>query len=495
MNYLDATFTIGLIFFSDIAAMHIGSTSDVQVIGWIVIIILLATVSMVPIAIFYVICRCFRPRGKKVFQFFLCHVRTETGSLCRLLKMELQENPRVHREVFFDADSLEPVDTCMNYIAAELDCFVVVLSRSTLYMSWCVAEICVAFKKHVDTVPICLEGYQPLTATMLDYYLTDFHDLQVLTHQGLTESTVKDAVLWVDSKERIQIPHTVGPWIGRDLALMLLAPQRFGTLMNSPHPPHRDDTQIAIVADLRTCESVASAGIIRKLLAARMVYAQKCLVTDILMEGQSLPSTTTTVVFVATSKAMHAPSVVHQLLAAADKGLKVLPMVCEEGFAVPTGSMFKDYPTERLPPHEDGSPRAKIELVRLMETLFKDPAIIIRTKAAPMSALHMAANEAATRILQQRVRNVHLKTRSKDSGKGRDHHFNRWHSRDQIRSEFYSSGYGLEESKSACSGFTLEIIPSVSSSESPSEDLSISQQYSLPVAPLTHLGDDWVGDF
>ena len=45
-------------------------------------------------------------RHGKTFQFFLCHHKDGAGAFTRILKMRLQGDPRVTRQVFLDSDNL-----------------------------------------------------------------------------------------------------------------------------------------------------------------------------------------------------------------------------------------------------------------------------------------------------------------------------------------------------------------------------------------------------
>ena len=75
------------------------------------------------------------------YQYFLGHHKLSAGNLVRLLKMSLQQSPKVLKKVLVDSDDLNDLGNLFNYVACETDALVVVYSAEILSRPWCIGEV------------------------------------------------------------------------------------------------------------------------------------------------------------------------------------------------------------------------------------------------------------------------------------------------------------------------------------------------------------------
>jgi len=406
------------------------SVEDVNTkgVGYLIVVVMSGCILMVPAIFAYVIYRKFGPKAKN-FQYFLCHAKAEAGCFCRLLKMELVELPQVKREVFLDADNLDDLDKLLSYVGHDLDTLLVLLSKSTLHRAWCAGEVTVARKHQVNTLPIEVPGYEKMDAEQLTQYLDSVTGLEVLVEAGLSPDMVLQAVTHVTNMEKILLPTELHPQHAQLLAQMVVSGKVSGSLASSNGKTGKAVTRMgsaasmggiaAILADRLSLEALASASIIKRLVGPKVMHEDDSRHMEIIVETSQeiLPLDTKMVVLVGTNGSLLSPPIVLALFVAADRNLKVLPIVCEDHFNYPTVKMFDAFSEESLPTRQDGTTRTREDVVALMQDVFKEIAISMRTRSASRTLLDVAANEAAKRILSRQVHAVKASRTSRSSGR------------------------------------------------------------------------------
>ena len=80
----------------------------------------------------------FRKRSKR-YQFFLTHHKQSSGSVARLIKLELQQ--RCQNSVFLDTDDLASLAHLFATLSRNVETLVVIATSNLLKRKWCVGEI------------------------------------------------------------------------------------------------------------------------------------------------------------------------------------------------------------------------------------------------------------------------------------------------------------------------------------------------------------------
>lgn len=133
--------------------------SSMIVCSLVLCCILLALVSL---SIFTLAEHWFRKRRKR-YDFFLSHHKQSSGSVARMMKLELQQHGLA---VFLDTDDLFSLSDLFGTLTQNVEALVVIASPKVLTRKWCLGEIVTANLHNVNTVVVALPNFHFPDASM-----------------------------------------------------------------------------------------------------------------------------------------------------------------------------------------------------------------------------------------------------------------------------------------------------------------------------------------
>ena len=127
----------------------------------------------------------------KRFHFFLCHHKQMSGSLARLLKMEMQLRGS---DVFLDADDLTDLTQLLPVVAEHVDTLLIVATNRLIARKWCLAEIVTARMNNVPTVLLTLPDFFPPSDHFIKAFETSTTDMSDLAVHGFSMADIGDTL-------------------------------------------------------------------------------------------------------------------------------------------------------------------------------------------------------------------------------------------------------------------------------------------------------------
>lgn len=262
LNWVAVCFeAVTLVFLNIVAFMVDAGETNIEVVGWICVAMIICAVSSIPIVLIYAACKRFGKLRKR-FAFFLCQCKTEAGAFARWLKMELLSCPSVSQEVFLDADNLDSLDDLLNVVAMDVQTLCVLGTKSVYLRAWCVGEITSATSNGVPGVLLSLPGHTKLSEGDIAQFYTLVPDIERLFSSGMGLELVKKALLALMAKEAIEIPHG----ISSSMMSLLASALAEGETTAEIEVAHRvqETSNTPIVVDATNFEANAAAHVLEK---------------------------------------------------------------------------------------------------------------------------------------------------------------------------------------------------------------------------------------
>ena len=95
-------------------------------------------------------------KRRKRYDFFLTHHKQSSGSVARMMKLELQQRGLA---VFLDTDDLLSLSDLFGTLTQDVEALVVVASPTVLTRKWCLGEIVTANLQNVSTMVVALPDF------------------------------------------------------------------------------------------------------------------------------------------------------------------------------------------------------------------------------------------------------------------------------------------------------------------------------------------------
>ena len=95
-------------------------------------------------------------KRRKRYDFFLTHHKQSSGSVARMMKLELQQRGLA---VFLDTDDLLSLSDLFGTVTQDVEALVVVASPKVLTRKWCLGEIVMANLQNVNTMVVALPDF------------------------------------------------------------------------------------------------------------------------------------------------------------------------------------------------------------------------------------------------------------------------------------------------------------------------------------------------
>lgn len=366
-------------------------------------------------------------RRRKPFKYFLCHHKAGAGSFARLLKMKLEEAKSVR--AFLDSDDLVDAAKLFDYVGTESERFVILASPDILTRKWCVGEMVTAHSNNVPTVLVTLPGFNLPDDNFIQHYDSHVPEISALAAHGISLEMVQETLRWLHTSRQVALPNLLSASsldsflpqlrssragllgtesrLGRTATQNMLASFSLSALGGSLKLPELK-SNLAIVVQQSNFEAAAAAQILQKLLAPMLMHLPRSYPT-ILPEGENgLPSDVETVLLLFTSGCMHDVSFSSRVALAANRQLKRMLVISEEGFRFPEEELLHSAGMQMASAFagifDDPSVAAE-NYMQAVRSTFSDIAIVFNPQSlsSTKEVLQAKAKQIADRLLNGKL--------------------------------------------------------------------------------------------
>jgi len=223
----------------------------------------------------YALCMryCRRRRSNKML---LCHRRSSTGALGRLLQLCADQHLKTsfsgRSRVLLDGDLLEGLDKLYEIIANDTEKMVVIACDQLWESALCIGELTIARLKAVPTMALQLPKYrQPSPAEVVQGAINGGSGCEDLTSHGISRAMVEDTVHNFGDLPRIHLLDTMSKAYAEKLASALTTTDSNNVMPVAFEPDHAGEHKsVCIIASMQEVEDAATAYLLLKFLARRL---------------------------------------------------------------------------------------------------------------------------------------------------------------------------------------------------------------------------------
>jgi len=330
-------------------------------------------------------------RGRrKPWHFFLSHQKSTSGSLARLLKIQLLKRSS-RFTTFMDTDNLRDLRELFGCVR-DTHTFVFLASPGIERRKWCVGEIVTAKLHDIRTIMLRWPAFQEPDERFRENLTFAIPGIEILASYGMSLLDVSETLKWLHTVETIPMPPTLNlETMGRicDSLTRTVAPR-----VEEPLMP-----DCIIVADPDNVEAVATAYVLHEMLMSAVNTAMRCSLPCVLKKGQGIPESTMKALLICSTGCLQSFHLSNWLLDLHDMERAVIPIIAEPGFVVPTEFDEGNRPVEDERSHKYDE---------VVQAIFKE----IATVFAPQSY------SSTQEDLELRARQIAFRVQSKSSKQG-----------------------------------------------------------------------------
>jgi hypothetical protein len=408
--------TIMMILMMNLAGFFVTDVDTSAIAIMCSILVILCLSSLLGLILYASAPRCMS-MGKN-FSHFICHHKGGAGSFARLLKVVLQEKLGAKKRVFIDCDDLQDIGMLFEYVGSQSETIVVLMSKELLLRPWCIGELVTAHLK-------CKES-QVATVRFPDFdipkdkVIEDYGalvDISCLAPYGLDLAMVQSMLRWIcDLPPRFTIPPTLDLGVineCRDGLLTFSSGSSKGHRAKRPNRPSvgmsgtsttsrksEVSNNLFIVPDYSNMEMVSTGFVLMKLLTPHFAH-NASMVPRVIPQGQALPSTTQTCIFILSNGVFTNPDFMHTLILAGELRTCFIPIISEDGFRFPTDSMVSELmPAMPALLQKIGSKLETQAVITLIRDVFKEIAVVFAPQdySSTELLLNVKAKDVVTRL-------------------------------------------------------------------------------------------------
>lgn len=403
-NFLDVVLLCGLLGITEMAALFVqdvDASNDIWVIMACLSLMVLGILGAVGFGIY----KAIRQKFRKEFKFFLCHHKAASGSMARLLKIELQ-NRSPGSKTFVDSDDLMNLTRLFSYVAQDTDTFVVLGSPAIFTRKWCMGEMATAFTNEVRTVLLAWPTMVLPDEQFIENYRSTVPDIKELTKFGISLTDVRKTLRNLVNVETLWLPGLLTDAAVKHLVQSLtghrgstnLTPRVSG--LNNPESPS-NSMVVPIMVDPKNIESVAAALVLQHLL--RPLLLRHMMLPCVMREGQQLPTEAKSTILICSENCFLSSQMQQWLLQAGKvQSCSIIPVIAEDNFLVPSPSFFSDLAATTSQSSSTSLVHAEMAAyTQVIRAVFQEIAILFvpQNTASTQEDLELRANKAAQRLL------------------------------------------------------------------------------------------------
>ncbi|CAK9050882.1 40S ribosomal protein S6, partial [Durusdinium trenchii] len=267
-NWLDNFLLGGMLVILDMGSISV-KDSDPQVTILVVMLFLSMMIASILGTMGLGMYRYFQQKYQKQFRYFLCHQKNATGSMARLLKMELELRlPKT--KTFIDCDDLNDLTRLFSYVGQDTETFLVLCSPAILTRKWCVGEMVTARANGVHTLLLTWPQFIKPDENFIENYPRIVPDINELTKYGISMEDVAETFRWLNERDCQTMPENITPTTSHAMVSDLVAASRTsGGRKSRPlrGPSHFTEltTNFPVLVDPQDTEAMATALVLLSL--------------------------------------------------------------------------------------------------------------------------------------------------------------------------------------------------------------------------------------
>ncbi len=272
-------------------------------------------------------------RGKR-YKVFLCHSKSQSGNLARLLKIRLVAGGLPADSVFIDSDNLRDLNGLFATVRERVANLVALCAKGLLLRPWCLGEIATATLNHIHIIRVIMQDYSPPPPEVLDQVLS-LAGMQILTEAGMSRCMIASTVQFFDSTVSLMFEPSVSMRHVDAIAKGLYSASVDASTSGIARRPSGVAGSTCVVMSTQHTEAQCAAYILREVLKG-LLAAQAEKFPFVLQAGGHISQMAKVVLLVCTNDLYESADAIRAMLTAADLKLAVLPVVMEKTFRFPT---------------------------------------------------------------------------------------------------------------------------------------------------------------
>jgi len=333
------------------------------------------------------------------FEYFICHHKGGCGAFARLMKVMLKDELEPDRKVWIDCDDLQNLSWLFDYVGAQSEIILVLMSKELLFRPWCMGELTTAHRNQprVQVMPVRFPDFVVPT----DEWIADYAkivDIGCLGAFQIDLGHVQDMIRWLRAMKACVLTPVVTKFTMNSLCKQLTMVSRASVA----HPAEQEieAPKINILADHMNMESLATGLILCKLVALHVLH-DVFLLPNFCPSDEEFPMSTTTAMNVLSNGCFSNPMYIRALCAQAEMQVRHIPIISEDGFRFPAGSMITEL--------EGVMPGIMIQLrlnyhtavvIQIIRDIFREIAVVFAPQdySSNEKLLGVKSKDVATRI-------------------------------------------------------------------------------------------------
>jgi len=378
-NALEAFFTVGVILVVTSSAFFVDARDHYQTVAMFSSITIIMILLSVPCVMSYGVILGWKLKGKKPYQFFLCHYKAGEGSFARLLKMYLLGRSglqkRAKAKVFLDSDDLRDMSMLFEYVGNQSSVIVAIASELLFTKPWSMGELVTARRNKVNTCSIHMPGYKFPDEKWIENYATAVPDITCLSEYGIDVANVQEMLGWFAELSSLSIPNGFGKGTMIALCDWLVASEQVSNTLAVQDDAYPEAPSQVIICDRSAVEAMGSAQVLATLLKPTFAHEPNT-VPIVLTKGKGeFPASAKVMLVVCTNNAFQQEDFLLNLHTAATREIFSIPILASESFRFPS----KDFITSNAAAFRAISSTVdpSIMVLIIMET-FKSIAVVFQ---------------------------------------------------------------------------------------------------------------------
>jgi len=353
-NALEAFFTTGVLVVVCTSAFFVESDEDdTKIISTFATIVVCIVVFAVPCMVLLGVAQWARLRGRKPFEFFICHYKAGEGSLARLLKMFLAGRAglrrRIKANVFLDSDDLKDLSMLFEYVGNHSKSVLVIASSMLLTRPWCLGELVTARRSNVCTLSVAAPGYKKPDEQYITDYPTFVPDISCLAEHGISLVNVQEMLEWLSKSPVLNIPGRISSQTMNSICDWLMQSANIKEGVEQATVSLEDKADIlpkavstVVHMDQTSLAANSAALILASLLQPKFANSPEDIPAVLHQDYSQLPQTTKLMVVLCTNGAFQQTDFLLTLWAGSELQVKSLPILADESFRFPGADFFKN---------------------------------------------------------------------------------------------------------------------------------------------------------
>jgi hypothetical protein len=262
-----------------------------------------------------------------------------------LLKIHLKLTPGVKRKVFLDVDQASTLDERFSCINSDTNAVVFLASSEVWSRPLCMAELAAAHTNSIRTVPVVFPGVAFPDQEFVDNYTNNVPSITSLSAYGISIAMVQESLTQLrTADDAISLPELPKEALMHRLCRKLVANQSPGDDKVEEHEDGKSHTEedFAILADLTSSEALSTAFVLIQMLKQRLRLQGMSYEPFLLQSGDLSSTVAKNILVLCTTGVFVQPHVVNGLLTHSVEDKRMVPIIADENFCLPTAQWLKD---------------------------------------------------------------------------------------------------------------------------------------------------------